>query len=582
MYRSHVPGLVRSLYASFFIVFSGWFLHRCGFHYGALIRWLSFWAPLGFLGARAASALTVAALLEQNRDLPVPSVSLSKGLPPGCNVLLAMPCLLYDVEQAKRALAHLEDNFLANRDSRLHCALVTDHEDGAERRDDSPSARALLDFCCDQIREFNRKYGGDAIFYLLHRRQIYARNQRCWMGWERKRGKVQELNMLLLGQQNNLEVRVGKPEALRNIRYVALMDEDTTIRTGAIRHLVGVLLHPMHTPVWDEARTRLISGYGIAQPALVDISAGAKSVALERKQQPLLTQRRDPFQVIYSETTYRGKGLYDVAVFSELLRDRLPEDLILSHDVVEGLVVRPIYVPVIFEQCSPHGFDARASQSHRWMRGNWQNLFFSLRVVLRHKIFRYPDYRPFPLRWILVHKCLRGFDDLAMLLLLVALVLNQAPPAATCVAICFCPQAASLASFFSRRGNEKRRRSTASALRSVLKNAERQERRFLLRLALGPLAAYITVDACVVSVARLVTGKRLLAWRTGAQASSNKGSNLQTRSVISVCVCIVLFPAVCVHFHTHIVWGVCLSLFWLMGTLFLAPELASSLDGNAL
>lgn len=581
MKKYRVLGFIRLLCASFFFVGSGWYLHRDGFHYSVSIRWLSFWVPLWFLGSRAASALITVVLLERSTDIPVPFVSLDRGLPPGCSVLLAMPCLLYEKEQVRRALSHLEVSFLANQDSRLHCALITDHEDGTEQRDDSPSSQALLQFCCDQVRELNKKYGTDDVFHLLHRRQIYASRQRCWMGWERKRGKIHELNALLLGQHSNLEVCVGDRAKLRHIHYVTLIDEGTTVRAGAIRYMVGVLLHPTNAPVWDGAHTRLVSGYGIAQPALVDISANVEIVNAKRKRK-MFTQRRDTFQVIYRETNYRGNGLYDVAVFSELLHDRLPENLILSHDIVEGLIVRPIYVPVVFEQRRSTGFDARADRSHRWMRGNWQNLFFALHAAFLHKVARCPNQKPFPLRWILVHKCLRGFDDLALLMLIAGFAFRNPSSRAIYLAIFLWPQAASLLSILWRHLKDKMQASNPSTRRSIWKNLARQEQRTFLRMALLPLTAYIALDACVVSGARLIVGRRLLAWRTSAQAGSDKNSVLQTRSVTSVCLCSSLFIAVCIHLHGHVACATSLSLFWLIGTLFLAPRLRSSLDGNAL
>ena len=293
-------------------------------------------------------------------------------------------------EKALRSqLERLEIHYLANPEPGLKFALLTDFADAPQET--MPGDAALLSQARTAIQALNARYpdaAGDR-FVLLHRPRSWNPIQHAWMGWERKRGKLLELNRLLRGARETSYLDAEKAlEQLAGIKYVITLDGDTRLPHGVAKRLIGTLSHPLNRPQFDAARRRVVHGYGMLQPrvnvslASVGRSLFAKVCANSPGLDPYCTAVSDVYQDLYGEGSYTGKAIYDVDAFAAAVDDTFPENHILSHDLVEGCFARVGLVTDIelFDDF-PTRYDADARRQHRWVRGDWQLLPWLLPFV---------------------------------------------------------------------------------------------------------------------------------------------------------------------------------------------------------
>ena len=320
----------------------------------------------------------LATLLVTSR--PLPKMDFSAGIPPESKTLVVVPSMIASPENVDHLAEALEVRFLANRDDHLHFALLTDFLDAdaeTTTQDDQ-----LLQLAHNKIADLNRKYrnGDDDIFFLFHRPRRWNPQEGVWMGHERKRGKLADLNSVLRGGARDcFSLIVGDIDILSTVRYVLTLDTDTDLPRDAARQLVGAMAHPLIRARYDDRSKRVTVGYGILQPRVgVSLPGTNRSryAALHGNEpgiDPYTRTVSDVYQDVFHEGSFIGKGIYDVDAFEEALKERFPENRILSHDLLEGCYARSGLLSDVqlFEEY-PAGYSADVSRRHRWIRGDWQ------------------------------------------------------------------------------------------------------------------------------------------------------------------------------------------------------------------
>jgi cellobiose phosphorylase len=319
----------------------------------------------------------------------LPRMDFSAGIPPSCRTLVVVPTMLSSAQGIENLIEALEVRFLANRDERLHFGLLTDFCDAAEQT--LPEDEPLLQLARTRIDELNAKYRKDSdqdwddIFYLFHRARRWNPQQGLWMGYERKRGKLAELNALLRGIDANGICRhgfalvVGDLAVLTSVQYVITLDTDTQLPRDAARQFVGAMAHPLNRPLYDAALRRVVEGYGILQPRVAISLPGtnrshyARLYGGEPGIDPYTRAISDVYQDVFGEGSFIGKGIYDVDAFEQTLGGCFPENTILSHDLLEGCYARAgLLSDVHLFEDYPARYDADVARRHRWIRGDWQ------------------------------------------------------------------------------------------------------------------------------------------------------------------------------------------------------------------
>src|SRR5665647_1499944 len=349
-------------------------------------RWLSL---LGIAGVIPAIDLSVA-LVNQVVTRVVgatllPALELAGGVPSHLRTLIAVPTMLTTRAAIEEQVERLEIHHLASPEGDLHFALLSDWTDGdSEHRHDDES---LLAFAVEGIARLNRRYGaapGGDRFFLLHRRRVWNESEQLWIGWERKRGKLHELNRLLRGAKDTtfLETNGAMPDVPNNVRYVITLDADTRLPRDTVRRLIGKMAHPLNKPRFDAVLGRVIEGYAVLQPRVTpSLPVGREGSLFQRifssmnGIDPYASAISDVYQDLFGEGSYAGKGIYDVDAFEAALANRVPDSTLLSHDLFEGVFARAgLASDVEVVEEFPARYDVAASRHHRWARGDWQLL----------------------------------------------------------------------------------------------------------------------------------------------------------------------------------------------------------------
>jgi len=349
-------------------------------------EWLGVLAALGLIPSiDAAMALVNRAVTGGFGATRLPGLELRDGIPSHLRTVVAVPILLSSRAALEAQIEHLEIHHLASPERELHFALLSDWTDAATET--VAEDAALLDAAAAGIARLNRRYGpatGGERFLLFHRRRVWNEGQRRWIGWERKRGKLHELNRLLRGAADTTFVGVGAPLSAppTGVRYVITLDADTRMPREAARRLVGKMAHPLNHPRFDAGARRVVEGYGVLQPRVTpSLPIGREGSLFQRifssmgGIDPYAAAVSDVYQDLFGEGSYTGKGIYDVDAFEAALEGRVRESTLLSHDLFEGTFARAgLASDIEVVEEFPSRYDVAAARQHRWARGDWQLL----------------------------------------------------------------------------------------------------------------------------------------------------------------------------------------------------------------
>ncbi len=471
--------------------------------------------------ALAPASVFAVALMQQifARILPprvLPKLDLSAGLPDDARTLVVMPTLLGRATDVDEMLRQIERHHIANPDPRLQLALLTDEVDSTTE----PQSSSLREAAARGIVGLNAKHGknGSGPFHLLHREPRWNPSERRFMGWERKRGKLEELNRLLRGDASTSYTRhVGDPKGLERIRFVITLDIDTELPMGSARRLVGLLAHPLNSALFDDATGQVVSGYTIIQPRIETSPATSRRTLFSKIYAgdvgfDIYTHAvSDTYQDLFGTGIYVGKGIYDVDAFIRSLEGRVPENAIASHDLFEGVHARTALASdiVLFEDYPVH-YAAYARRMHRWLRGDWQLLPWLFPWVPSARGTALANPLALIDRWKIVDNLRRSLAKPMLLLLLVAgwVALPGDPRIWTLGFL-----GASLAPMIHSVATGRRRRAANLA-------------RGALELSFLAFETAVVVDAVArVLVRMFVTRKHLLQWTSAANTARGLGGS---------------------------------------------------------
>jgi cyclic beta-1,2-glucan synthetase len=396
------------------------------YSYGAGWRFLILTALLALIPA-ADLALTVLNwdLTHFFRPHLLPRMDTTRGIPEDAATFVVVPTILLSESQVHELVERLEVHYLANQDSHIYFALLGDFPD-AESEETATDSQ-LLAVAQSGIDALNRKHGGDR-FHIFHRRRQWNAGENKWMGWERKRGKLEEFNRLLRGAiDTSFVVRTAGDALLRSIRYVITLDSDTQLPRDVARKLVGAAIHPLNQPGIDQATNRVTRGYGILQPRVsISLASASRSKLVQIFSgytgiDPYTTAVSDVYQDFFGEGNFTGKGLYDVDAFQRTLENRVPPNALLSHDLFESLFARAaLTTDIELLDDYPASYEAYVKRSHRWTRGDWQIIRWLFPTVPDGEGRKIRNVLPLFARWKILDNLRRSLVAPSLFLWLVA------------------------------------------------------------------------------------------------------------------------------------------------------------------
>ncbi|QFR33497.1 GH36-type glycosyl hydrolase domain-containing protein [Ancylobacter sp. TS-1] len=348
--------------------------------------WLGLFALAFFFPvSAAATALVNRGVAWMFGATSLPGLELADGVPASLRTLIAVPTLLTSEADLLAQIEGLEIHFLSGASGDFTFALLSDGIDAESEV--MPGDARLLELAIEGVDLLNRRHGpgpGGDRFLLLHRHRRFNPGEGTWMGWERKRGKLHELNRLLRGADDTSFMTLAgrAPWVPANVRYVITLDVDTRLPRDAALRLVGKMAHPLNRPRFDAAAQRVVGGYGILQPRVTpSLPIGREGSFYQRiisgggGMDPYAAAVSDVYQDLFGEGSYTGKGIYDIDAFEAALAGRIPDNTLLSHDLLEGVFARAgLASDVEVVEEFPSRYDVVAKREHRWMRGDWQLL----------------------------------------------------------------------------------------------------------------------------------------------------------------------------------------------------------------
>ena len=465
----------------------------------------------------------------------LPSLDFSKGIPPEHRTIVVVPTLLDSPAATRRLLEDLEIRYLANKGPHLHFALLTDFPDADAET--LPEDRLKLDAALQGVRRLNAHHSppGESIFFLLQRPRKWNPVERKWMGAERKRGKLEDFNRLVLeGRTEAFSAIEGDLDLLRAVRYAITLDTDTQLPPGSACRMAGAMAHLLNRPQLDPATRLVTCGYGVLQPRLaVSLTSAQQSIfsrlfAGEVGLDPYTREIANVYQDLFGQGQFVGKGIYDIQAFHAATGHRFPDNRILSHDLIEGCHARCGFLSdVELVENEPARYLADAHRRHRWIRGDWQIASWLLARVpgpagstLRNPLSALA-------RWMILDNLRRSLVPLATLVALITAWFIH-PEAAGLwtlglLSALFLPAAMRTAhSFF--------RKSSVIPLAIHLRHTTVAEGRQwiidLLDLVCLPFQSAAYVDAIIRVFWRLRVQRRLLEWKTASHSERTADTSL--------------------------------------------------------
>ena len=481
-------------------------------------------------------ALTLVNRFTVNLLVPrhLPRLDFSKNIPNNFKTFVVVPTMLVNLDEIVSQVDQLEVHYLANSDNSLSFALLSDWRDATTESIDTDEV--FLEIAVKQINCLNEKYGktpeGFNRFFIFHRYRKWNETEQKWIGYERKRGKLQEFNHFLRGDQTTSFIRSEhiNLDIPKDIVYVITLYSDTKLPRGAAAQLIGTFAHPLNYPKFDKKCNRVVEGYGILQPRITPtLPATIDSTIFQRLSSgpggidPYSAAVSDVYQDLFGEGSFTGKGIYNVDVVEQALKNRTPENRLLSHDLYEGNFARcGLLSDVELFEDFPSNFEVSEARNHRWIRGDWQLLPWILgregtkiSVIGRFKMFdnlRRSLLTPAIFFLLITLFIIDGINTLPWMLLILAsfLVPN------------ILPFIIGLFSF-------QKKVPLMAQMILLLEELFMGVFRFILNITFLPYQTWLHLDAVIRTLVRLVfTKRKLLEWTTSAASKSSASIHLNS------------------------------------------------------
>ncbi|KOA20799.1 N,N'-diacetylchitobiose phosphorylase [Clostridium homopropionicum DSM 5847] len=458
-----------------------------------------------------------------NDEAFIPKIEFKEGIGEENKTVVVIPTIVNNVDKVHELINNMEVYYLANADRDLYFALLSDFKDSNEKENDED--KYIVENALEDIRKLNNKYckNREDIFYFFGRYRQYNEREKKWIGWERKRGKLAEFNSLIRGNPNtSYDVISGYISNFYNVKYVITLDCDTQLPRDSARKLIGAMAHILNKPHIDEDKKMVVRGYGLMQPriSISTLSANKTIFSMvfsgETGIDTYTTAISDVYQDTFGEGIFTGKGIYHVDTFNYMLKDEVPENSILSHDLLEGSYVRTALVTDIeFIDGYPAYYMASIKRLHRWVRGDWQLLPWLKKKKSINTLSK----------WKMIDNLRRSLLAPAIIIL-IALSFQVLPDGndkwiVAAILALISPLIFDVTE------------SVASPIRGISmsgkinNNKTAMEQVFLIFCFL-PFVAYTMVDAIVRTIYRVyISKKNLLEWQTAADVEARSGTELK-------------------------------------------------------
>ncbi|WP_422484904.1 GH36-type glycosyl hydrolase domain-containing protein [Gudongella sp. DL1XJH-153] len=469
----------------------------------------------------------------------LPKLELKDGIPSESKTFVVIPTLITSEEHVEEIFEKIEEYYLANKSENLYFALLGEFMDSDKESEDRDDI--FIKTAKDITKELNKKYStSDSIFYYLQRKRHYNEKQCKWMCWERKRGSLTEFNNLILGHKSTSHKVISSDisHLIGEVKYIITLDEDTKLPIDTARKLIGTISHPLNEAVYDDEEGKVIEGFGVIQP---NVSIGLESSCASKFTKIYARTAgssiyvegfSDLYQDVFNSGIFYGKGIYNLRIFSKILNKAIPQNKVLSHDLLEGSHTHVAYASDInIVDTYPTKYISYLLRLHRWIRGDWQLVSWLFPKVKdsNNMIIRNPIS---PLsKWKIFDNLRRSLISVALFAFVIGLFTFLPKPLYVWIvfglAVVFLPLVLeAIESIIIKKTYKPHTKYKKS--KKIKFNLKGSFQYILIQLVFLPIEANITLSAIVISLYRiLVSKKNLLEWTTAAVAETKTKNSLK-------------------------------------------------------
>ena len=467
----------------------------------------------------------------------IPKLDLSLEIPEEYSTLVVIPTIINSKEKVKDLMHKLEVYYLANKSENLYFALLGDCTSSKNEKENFDDE--IVDVGINEAKRLNEKYGklDNNKFYFLYRKRTWNSGEKCYLGWERKRGLLCEFNDFIVNGVNNFNTNTLLDSTVREkIKYIITLDSDTNLSLDSAWQLIGAMAHILNKPQIDENRNIVVSGHALIQPrVIVDLSSSRQSLFSKifsgmGGTDLYANAISDVYQDNFDEGIFTGKGIYDVKAFHQVLSNEIPENTVLSHDLLEGSYLRAgLDTGVFLLDGCPGKYNSYMQRLHRWIRGDWQLLNWLGSSIITKNGVRKQN----PLNTLSKFKI---FDNLrrslvpifSLLLIIIGLIFSSKLSLLIGIITVFFPSLLDLGNYIIFKKNPPSSLFIAhKSITKIIGDLNASVLRGVLDFIFLPDKAYKTLDAIVKSIYRMkVSRQNLLEWTTSEEAEKQARTDL--------------------------------------------------------
>ncbi|KAB3534392.1 glycosyl transferase [Alkaliphilus pronyensis] len=485
----------------------------------------------------------------------IPRYEYRDGIPSEATSIVVIPTLLPNKERVKELFEALEVYYLANKEKNLYFAIIGDYKD--DIHEEMPTDKEIVDTALNEAKRLNNKYSKEASdFFYFHRKRQFSKTQGRWMGWERKRGALLEFNQLIKGLKNtSFSIVSDDIKALEEVKYVITLDADTFLPIDTAKKLIGMITHPLNRAYVDDKKGIVTEGYGLIQPKISNgIEAVGKSnftrtYGGEGGIDSYATLYSDVYQDLFNEGIFTGKGIYDIEVFNSILSKALPDNAILSHDLLEGSYLRTgLATDVEFIDGFPSNYSSYIKRLHRWVRGDWQLLPWLSNRVKNREGNTIENPLSILAKWKIIDNLRRSLIPIAVLLLIIAGALILPGEFAVWLILVIITLSVPFITGVIEHINEKifSTINTKAGCKKMSSGLSYRLHHFFMTFVFIPYEAAVMTDAIIRTLYRItVSKKNLLQWVTVADVEKNLKGDIdsfisQMKAAIYVSIALII------------------------------------------
>ena len=470
----------------------------------------------------------------------LPKLALSEGIPKEYSTMVVIPTIVNNKQKVIELFKKMEVYYLANKEENIYFTLLGDCT--ASQSEKEPFDEEVIQEGIRQVKQLNNKYTQENEkdkFYFLYRNRVWNRGEKCYLGWERKRGMLCQFNEFLLTGNNKF--RTNTIESKLNIKYIITLDADTNLVLGTAKELIGAMAHILNKPTLDRNKNIIIDGHALIQPRVgVDLDSSRKSLFTRiyaglGGTDSYTNAISDVYQDNFGEGIFTGKGIYDLELFHKVLCNEIPENTVLSHDLLEGSYLRcGLATDILLLDGFPFKYSSYIARLHRWVRGDWQIITWIKNIIISRdktkKINPLNALSRFKILDNLRRSLITVTSALLLIISVVLEILDLPNTLITTVAVVaiLSPTILDIINYIIFRKNINSE--FISAHKNILKSISGIKAsiiRGFLELALLPSKAYTMLNAIIKTIYRMnVSKQKLLEWMTSEEAEKQSRNNL--------------------------------------------------------